>query len=421
MLAKDPVDFLIDVPSDAEIHNMEVWQKAEAVIYFDPKKEFTDRLKKLQEEGVSAHFIFILSGNDAFGKAVDFMQAGGYYCLSLPFDIEKLKEVIGEIRKKIRKESTWKECRSPVYVEGVSAEAKTMHQNVALVASTDYNILLLGESGTGKESIAHMIHDKSSRAAHPFIAIDCGCLTPELAASELFGHEKGAFTGALTAKTGAFEAAASGTLFLDEISNLSFELQALLLRSIQEKAIRPVGSIKEKSVDVRIITASNCDLQLLIKNGTFRQDLFYRLNEFSIHLPALRQRKEDLMQIAYAFKDITASELNKPLGDFTDEVIDIFHQYQWPGNIRELKNIIRRMCLLADPGKVLDAALLPEELITNRFIADMEEEDLKLVSQKAEMNKIWEVLKSCNYNKTKAAQILNITRKTLYNKLRFTN
>jgi len=421
MLARDPVDFLMDVPSEAEIYSTEAWQKAELVIYFETKKEFAERLKKLRQEGVTAHFIFILSGNDAFGKAVDLMQAGGYYCLSLPFDIEKLKSLIGEIRQKIRKEVTWKELRSPVYVEGTSAEAKTMHQNVALVAPTDYNILLLGESGTGKESIARMIHDKSNRAAHPFIAIDCGCLTPELAASELFGHEKGAFTGALAAKTGAFESAARGTLFLDEISNLPYELQALLLRSIQEKAIRMVGSTKEKPVDVRIVAATNCDLQLLIENGTFRQDLFYRLNEFSIHLPALRQRKEDLMQIAYTFKDTTASELNKPIGDFTDEVIGIFYKYHWPGNVRELKNIIRRMCLLSAPGKSLDASLLPEELVTNRFIADGGEGDLKIISQKAEMDKIWEVLKSCNYNKTKAAQILNITRKTLYNKLRFAN
>lgn len=257
MLSKDPVDFLMDVPSETEIHSTEAWQKAELVLYFDAKKEFAERLRKLKQEGVTGHFIFILSGNDAFGKAVDLMQAGGYYCLSLPFDIEKLKSLIGEVRQQIRKDAPLKEPRSPVYVEGASAGAKTMHQNVELVATTDYNILLLGESGTGKESIARMVHDKSPRATHPFVAIDCGCLTPELAASELFGHEKGAFTGALSAKTGAFETAAKGTLFLDEIANLSFELQALLLRSIQEKAIRPVGSNKERSVDVRIIAAAN--------------------------------------------------------------------------------------------------------------------------------------------------------------------
>ncbi|RPD38532.1 sigma-54-dependent transcriptional regulator [Chitinophaga barathri] len=330
------------------------------------------------------------------------------------------------------------------YVYGESEPSKELFRELTLVAPTDYSVILFGETGTGKESVAHLIHDHSSRSNQPFIAIDCGSLSKELAASELFGHEKGAFTGAINTKIGAFEQAHGGTIFLDEIANLSYDIQVALLRVIQEKQIRRVGSMKEIAVDTRLIVASNENLFEAVQKGKFREDLFHRFNEFTIHIPPLRVRNADLPLFVDSFLSQVSKELNKPEPVMTEEVWECFRQYDWPGNIRELKNVIRRASLLTPAGKEITMAALPLEMKAGGFsrlnssamaasagVAEdsddmpdlpmLDENDLKSVALKAEYNKIINVLKAVKYNKTKAAQLLNIDRKTLYNKLRLLN
>src|SRR6185436_16271959 len=237
---------------------------------------------------------------------------------------------------------------------------------VEMVAPTNYSIILNGESGTGKEVIAKTIHELSSRKGKPFIAMDCGTLSKELAGSELFGHVKGAFTGALQDKEGHFELANGGTLFLDEVGNLSAEVQASLLRVIQERKFKRIGGNKEMEVDVRIIVATNENLQEAYRNGRFREDLYHRFNEFAINLPALRNRKEDILPFANFFLQKTNVELNKTVEGFDDDVLKMFTMYPWPGNLREFRNVIRRCVLLTNSGKIASSTLPVE--ITGGYI-----------------------------------------------------
>ncbi|WP_261387540.1 sigma-54 interaction domain-containing protein [Chitinophaga pinensis] len=284
-------------------------------------------------------------------------------------------------------------------------------------------MVILGETGTGKESVAHLIHSQSKRNDQPFVAIDCGSLSPELACSELFGHEKGAFTGAIQAKTGAFQEAHGGTLFLDEIGNLSYEVQTALLRVIQERVVRPVGSTRETRVDIRLIVASNEDLQQAVLHGRFRDDLYYRLNEFTVNVPPLRARKDDLPLFIATFKQTIEAELGRECGEITEEVYNAFYNYLWPGNIRELKNVMRRICLLAEDHAPITNAHLPEELLP-RYEPGLppgSDENLKNVSRQAEYKKILDVLQQVRFNKSEAARLMNIDRKTLYNKLHTLN
>ena len=285
------------------------------------------------------------------------------------------------------------------FVTGTSAQSKRIEQLTNLLAPTDMSVVIQGESGTGKEFIAKSIHQKSKRAEYPFVAIDCGALPKELAASELFGHIKGSFTGAVNNKVGHFEYANGGTIFLDEIGNLSYDNQVKLLRVLQERKVRKIGDNKDFDIDVRIIAASNEDLTAASKEGKFREDLFYRLNEFMVDLSPLRERKEDIETALYKLKN-----------------------YYWHGNLRELKNVIKRAVLLS-PGEYIEEIALPAEIIspTYDFTPDESDEetfsDLKSVAEAAERKAIIKVLEQVGYNKTKAANVLQIDRKTLYNKM----
>ncbi|ACU62152.1 sigma-54-dependent transcriptional regulator [Chitinophaga pinensis] len=310
------------------------------------------------------------------------------------------------------------------FVYGNGNSSKELHVQIKLIAPTNYSVVILGETGTGKESVAHLIHSQSKRKDQPFVAIDCGSLSPELACSELFGHEKGAFTGAIQAKTGAFHEAHGGTLFLDEIGNLSYEVQTALLRVIQERVVRPVGSTKETKVDIRLIVASNEDLQHAVLNGRFRDDLYYRLNEFTVNVPPLRARKDDLPLFIATFKQTIEAELGRECGEITEEVYHAFYNYCWPGNIRELKNVMRRICLLATDNSLITSANLPEELLPQDVEPGLppgSDENLKNVSRQAEYKKILDVLQQVRFNKSEAARLMNIDRKTLYNKLHTLN
>lgn len=315
-----------------------------------------------------------------------------------------------------------------------SPDCGNIVKQVDLVAPTNYSVIIYGESGSGKEAIAKQIHQKSKRSSKPFVAIDCGALSKELAGSELFGHEKGAFTGALFQKTGAFESANGGTIFLDEVANLSYDIQVSLLRVIQERSIRRLGGNKEIPLDIRIIVASNESLWDATKEGKFREDLYHRFNEFCIELPPLRERKNDIMFFAKHFLELTNAELGKNIHGFTKEVEKIFSEYIWYGNLRELKNVVKRATLLTDET-LIDVKSLPFEIsnfsklqfdITDNFFLQAGEpnasdnangKSLKNANLDSEYSIIMDVLKQTNFNKSKAAQILRIDRKTLYNKI----
>lgn len=315
------------------------------------------------------------------------------------------------------------------YIEGGSGQSKKIHEHIRLVAPTNISVIINGESGTGKEYVAKMIHASSKRSEKAFISIDCGALSKELAASELFGHVKGSFTGAITDKTGQFVAADGGTLFLDEIGNLTYDVQIQLLRAIQERRIRKVGSNTDTEVDVRIIVATNEDLQGAVKKGEFREDLYHRLNEFKIEVPALRDRNNDVVVFAKHFLELANHELEKNVVDFDDEVISIFKTYSWPGNLRELRNVIRRAVLLT-PGSMMKKDALPYEIIFEKMVdptsskhidrnfGDEMPGDLKTLAEKTEKELIMNTLIKVNYNKSKAAIMLKIDRKTLYNKMK---
>ncbi len=316
-------------------------------------------------------------------------------------------------------------------VVGKSKEAEKLHTQIKLVAPTNYSVIIYGEIGTGKESVAYSIHAQSTRKDKPFIAVDCGSLTKELAGSELFGHEKGSFTGAMQTKIGQFELANGGTIFLDEIGNLTYDIQVSLLRVIQERKIRRIGSQKETNIDVRIIVAANEKLSEVTAKGKFREDLYHRFNEFSIDLPPLRDRNDDIMLFADFFLRNANAELGKHIEGFVPEVEKIFLDYNWPGNLREMNNIIKRAALLTSKD-VITLETLPQEIIFQskfNLIDDSKEHtisskdmpDLKSAALHAEYEKILEVLRKVNFNKSKAALILNIDRKTLYNKMKTFN
>lgn len=314
------------------------------------------------------------------------------------------------------------------YMVGKTESSKRIWEHIQLVAPTNMSVMILGESGTGKEYAARMIHDCSKRKDRPFIAVDCGALSMELAASELFGHVKGAFTGALRDKKGQFELANGGTLFMDEVGNLSYDTQVQLLRALQERKIRRVGSEADITVDVRIIAATNEQLTSAVGNNQFRLDLFHRLNEFELELIPLRDRLEDLDEYLHLFLDQANADLGKEVIGFADEVMEIFKNYKWPGNIRELRNIVRRSVLLTQENYV-GKSQIPEVVIhgeqantnhNNGFGQPIEKRsssDLKQLQELQEKETIERVLLETKYNKSKAAAILNIDRTTLYNKI----
>jgi two-component system response regulator HydG len=334
-----------------------------------------------------------------------------------------------------------KYAESSSYIFGDSLDFKNILNQIDLVAPTNYSIIIYGESGSGKEVIAQEIHKRSRRSNKPFIAIDCGTLSRELAGSELFGHEKGSFTGAIGQKNGSFELANGGTIFLDEISNLPYDVQVTLLRVTQERKMRRVGGIKDIDLDVRIIVASNKKLWDAARTGHFREDLYHRFNEFQINVPPLRERVNDIMVFANHFLVQTNKELGKNVKRFSPEVEDVFKKYVWHGNLRELKNVVKRATLMAD-SSLIDIKSIPFELVNYRKLqfesageqvpvaanretatasaqpAAVREPGLKSVSIDAEYEWILETLKKVDFNKSKAAKLLKIDRKTLYNKIK---
>ena len=370
--------------------------------------------------------VILMTGYAEVNKAVEAMKEGAFDYISKPVRPDELLKIVDKAlqteaeekpkpSKKISKAAPATPQAPTGFIKGVSDASAKLNQYIDLVAPTNMSILITGESGTGKEYVAKSIHDKSKRQAQPFIAVDCGAIPKEIAGSEFFGHVKGSFTGAVNDKVGHFEAANGGTLFLDEIGNLSYELQVQLLRALQERKIKPVGSNNEIAVDIRVVAATNEDLEEAVKEGDFREDLYHRLNEFSIEVPRLQERQEDLMLFINLFLDQANKELEKEVEGFSPDAVEALIQYSWPGNLRELKNIVKRMVLLA-PAAVIPKELLPRE-IRVAMIED-KKDDYALFNAKNEQERILDALEKTGGNKSKAARLLDIDRKTLYNKLK---
>ena len=379
-----------------------------------PDSDGIDLLKWLKSTHPSLPLIMMTSYAE-IQTAVQAMKLGAADYIAKPLNPD---ELLGKIKELVDVEEK-APARVPVssapdlYIEGQSQAARQLYEHVRLVAPTDMSVLVTGASGTGKEYIARRIHEQSNRSKAPFVAVDCGAIPKELAASEFFGHVKGSFTGAIENKTGAFVAAQGGTIFLDEIGNLTYEVQVQLLRALQERKVKPIGSNQEIAINVRLISATNENLRQAIEKGDFREDLYHRINEFTIRIPDLKERKEDLLLFANHFLDLANSELQKDIIGFDNDTMQLFQSYSWPGNLRQMKNVIKYATLLAT-GRYITRKELPEELTENLS----SHTNIQLKNVEHERDLIRKALQECGNNKTRAAQLLGIDRKTLYNKLK---
>ena len=386
--------------------------------------------------------VVVMTSYAEVSTAVEAMKLGAFDYISKPFQQEDVLNVIKNAQNtvfstpkpetveaaaplsKTDHSSPAKIVKAPKvteenpYIEGVSPASKKLSKFINLVAPTDMSVLIMGESGTGKEVVAKLIHLKSERRNKPFIAVDCGAIPKEIASSEFFGHIKGSFTGAITDKKGHFEEANGGTIFLDEVGNLSYENQIQLLRALQERRIKPIGSSKEIEVDIRVLAATNEDLLEAVNKGDFREDLYHRLNEFAIKVPSLSERKDDLMIFGSYFLEKANEKLHKNVQGFTERAVQKMLNYNWGGNLRELSNVVKRAALLTTTDYISENEL-PDFVMsetrhfpTERFSFSTKENERELIIG---------ALHETNNNKTEAAKLLGFTRKTLYNKLKAYN
>lgn len=384
-----------------------------------PDSDGIQILKSIKETSFKTQVV-LMTGYTDIKTAVSAMKMGAYDYVGKPINPDEILHTIEQSLKKraekpepVATKIEKKETSDPAFVKGISSTSNQLHEYISLVSPTNMSVLIIGDSGTGKEYIAHTIHTQSKRKDKPFIPVDCGAIPKELASSEFFGHIKGSFTGAINDKTGHFEAANGGTLFLDEVGNLSYEVQIQLLRALQERKVKPVGSNHEIKVDIRVIAATNEDLSEAVRRGDFREDLYHRLNEFCIQAPRLSERKHDIMVFAHHFLALANEDLEKDIEGFDDEVIELFMNYDWPGNLREMKNTIKRSVLLTKTNSV-PIDVLPQEMRS----AVEQENAVSYYSKENEESAIRSALEKAGFNKTKAAKLLNIDRKTLYNKLK---
>ncbi|MHC2990912.1 chemotaxis protein CheY [Pontibacter sp. HJ8] len=365
--------------------------------------------------------------------AVKAIKMGAFEYLAKPINPDETLLTIKKALSRNTRSGEVSESTIPMrssfsFVKGASPQSLQLEEYIALIAPTSMSVIIEGESGTGKEYVARKIHQSSKRHNKPFVAIDCGALSKELAGSELFGHVKGSFTGAMADKEGQFEAANGGTLFLDEIGNLSYEIQVKLLRAIQERKVKKIGSNTDLDVDVRIIAATNEDLVQAVSRGEFREDLYHRLNEFKINIAPLRERHADILIFAEFFLEVANHELERHVHDFDAAVTVALERYSWPGNLRELKNVVKRAVLLAKGAEITLEDLPPEIAYhipePTTIVAQPDATrvapvtDLRSATERSEKELILDMLERVKYNKSKAARLLNIDRKTLYNKMR---
>ncbi len=384
-------------------------------------------LQWMRKHGLSMPFI-VMTSYAEIQNVVVAMKSGATDYVAKPFHpdilLSKIQEAINSINtdKDPRQSSPISvECcvhdtvptALPKYIEGESEASRKLYDFVSLVAPTPMSVLILGASGTGKEYVARRIHELSPRADKPFFALDCGAIPKDVAASEFFGHAKGAFTGAEQDKKGAFEMANGGTLFLDEMGNLNYEVQIQLLRALQERKIRPLGSNKEIDVDIRLVCATNENLAQRVAEGVFREDLYHRINEFTIYMPELKDRGSDIFIFAELFIKHANKELNRQVEGFDDKARELIASYKWPGNLRELNNVMKRSTLLAT-GKYIGVKELQQSIGQIQVSSTIP----PLYDEQTELQRIEAALDEAGGNKSKAAQLLAIDRKTLYNKMK---
>lgn len=382
--------------------------------------ELLREIKKIKKDPI----VIILTAYGTVENAVKAMRLGAFHYLTKPLNSEELTYVLEkametkrlaednvELRRELERQ------RGGENIIGESAAIKTLLETASQVARSNASVLIQGESGTGKELLAHYIHAMSPRKDKPFVVVHCASLTETLLASELFGHEKGAFTGATERKTGRFERANEGTVFLDEVSEIKEEMQVKLLRVLQDGEFERVGSTKTIKVDVRIISATNKVLQEEVKKGNFREDLFYRLNVIILEVPPLRDRKEDIPLLANYYKDFFAEVNRKEIRSIEPAAMEALKNYRWPGNIRELKNVIERIVVLSQ-NNVIQLSEIPSDIRGGGTGNEREGTELKATNlREAEKELIQKKLIECKGNKSKAAEMLGISRRTLYRKI----
>ena len=380
-------------------------------------------LQWMRKHGMMVPFI-VMTSYAEIQNVVLAMKSGATDYVAKPFQpdilLDKIKEAI-KAPKKTQNTSTTEDKNTkvaapagdvPKYLEGESEASRKLYSFVSLVAPTPMSVLILGASGTGKEYVARRIHELSQRAGKPFFALDCGAIPKDVAASEFFGHVKGAFTGADQDKKGAFEMANGGTLFLDEMGNLNYEVQVQLLRALQERKIRPVGSTKEIDIDIRLVCATNENLAQRVAEGNFREDLYHRVNEFTIYMPELKDRGTDIFLFADLFIKHANKELNRNVEGLDSKAKERIVAYNWPGNLRELNNVMKRATLLAS-GRYIGVTELEQSMAHIQPQAPT-----TLHDEETELQRIEAALKAAGGNKSKAAQLLAVDRKTLYNKMK---
>ncbi|MBN2012214.1 sigma-54-dependent Fis family transcriptional regulator [candidate division KSB1 bacterium] len=387
-----------------------------------PQMNGLELLQRVKQFSLSTEIV-IITAYGTIETAVDAMRAGAYDYVPKPFTPQAIRQVVGKIIEKSR--ILGSAATSTTAIEfnesgdkiiGLSPKMQEIYALIRKVAPTDSTVLISGESGTGKELIAKAIHHNSLRNAKPFMTVDCGSLVETLFESELFGHVKGSFTGAVTTKHGSFELAHKGTFFFDEISNISLSIQAKILRAIQEKEIRRVGSTDTIKVDVRVIAATNLDLRNQVEQGTFREDLFYRLSVIPVHLPPLRERRDDIMPLAMHFLEKYNQRRKRNIDSLSNEVQDRLMNYNWPGNVRELENVIERAVVIEDSHHI-SMTSLPSHL---RDISTPQADapfEIRTLAQ-LERDHIARTLEATEWNRSKTAKLLGIDRKTLYDKIK---
>ncbi len=362
--------------------------------------------------------VLMITGYPSIQGAVEALRHGAEDYLAKPFTDEELLAAVRRALGKLKRQRLLQED-SPLAAQvmkgfiGRSDAMRTVFEQIAKVASASATVLITGDSGTGKELVARAIHYGGTRASSPFVPVNCGGIPESLLESELFGHAKGAFTGASSAKAGFFQAAEGGTIFLDEVGEMSLAMQVKLLRVLQEKEVAMVGTTRARKVDVRVIAATNKDLQALVRKGAFREDLFFRLNVIALRIPPLRERGDDVILIARHFARKYAAEAGRPVPAFSDGALGTLRDYAWPGNVRELENVIHRLIVLSE-GDRIEASDLPDLM---RFSA-LRGGGAPVSLAEVEAGHIRKVLELAGGNRTRAAEMLGIDRKTLREKVR---
>jgi len=419
--------FIAESAGDGEEALEKVTSFRPAIVITDmvmPRMDGLALLRALQQQGADVTTL-LLTAQGTVETAVEAMKEGAYDYLTKPVDLKRLKILLDKIVERLETVREVKALRRQLREHGTfgsligsSPEMRKLYQIIEQAAPTSASVLIMGESGTGKELVAQTIHQLSPRAAFPFVAINCAAIPETLLESEIFGHEKGAFTGASDRRQGCFEMADHGTLFLDEIGEMAPATQVKLLRVLQERTFRRLGGRQEQSVDVRVIAATNIDPAEAVQKGTLREDLYYRLNVFAMKLPRLRDRKEDLPLLVQAFINEFNARNQRSIAGLDHEAMRLLEHYQWPGNVRELRNVIERATILA-PGPFIEAAHLPP-VVTNEPGPEPQAQVALgpgTTVEEAERRLIMMTLQHTRDNKTRAAEILGISLKTLHNKL----